>query len=100
MDLGPALISYLVEFYPANQIRGFWKQAGDALMSKSTCLIHTTQTGYEGQTSQGIMLTTAAEQTAFMDACQTAINKLEGATSIDPSRLATGIDFSRRPVMV
>ena len=100
MDLGPTFISYLVEFYPANQIRGFWKQAGDALISKSTCLIHTTQTGYEGQTSQGITLATSEEQQAFMNACQAAIHQLEGTTSIDPNRLATGIKFNFRPVMV
>lgn len=100
MDLGPAFIDYLVEFYPEIQIRAFWKEAGDALISRSTCLIHITGTGYKGQSSTGINLATPAEQQAFMFACKQAIARLNGTTTVDPSQLATGIDFSRRPVQV
>jgi len=100
VDFGPTFIDYLVEFYPENQIRAFWKEAGDALISRSTCLIHITGTAFKGQSSTGVNLATPAEQQAFMAACKQAINRLDGTTALDPSQLATGIDFSRRPVMV
>ena len=100
MDFGPNLIDYLVEFYSAQQIRTFWKEAGDALMSRSTCLIHIKDTSFKGQTSTGIALATPQEQQAFMAACKQALNRLEGVTSIDAAQLATGVDFSRRPVLV
>lgn len=100
MDFGPVFIDYLVEFYSATQIRAFWKEAGDALMSRSTVLIHITGTTFKGETSSGINLATTAEQQAFMAACKAALNRLDGTTSIDANRLAVGIDFSRRFVQV
>lgn len=101
MDIGPALIDYLVEFYNEEQIRGFWKEAGDALVSRSTCLIHITGTSFQGQSSQGIALATSAEQSAFMSICKQAIAQIAGvAVTIRPEQLATGVDYSFRPVMV
>lgn len=100
MDFGTIFIDYLVEFYNSDQIRAFWKEAGDALISRSTCLIHITGTAFEGQSSNGITLASPAEQQAFMAVCKHALNRLAGTTALDPSQLATGIDFSRRPVMV
>lgn len=100
MDFGPAFIDYLVEFYAENQIRGFWKEAGDALMSRSTCLIHIAETDYQGASSKGIALATAAEQQAFMSACKQAIARINGTKTVDPNQLGTGVDYSRRAVQV
>lgn len=101
MDIGPALLDYLVEFYNEEQIRSFWKEAGDALASRSTCLIHITGTSFQGQSSSGIALATSAEQAAFMSLCKQAIAQISGvAATIRPEQLATGIDYSYRPVMV
>lgn len=101
MDIGPALLDYLVEFYNEDQIRSFWKEAGDALASRSTCLIHITGTSFQGQSSNGINLATPAEQAAFMTLCKQALAQISGvAATIRPEQLATGIDYSYRPVMV
>lgn len=94
MNFGPAYIDYLVEFYPENQIRAFWKEAGDALISRSTCLIQITKTGYKGQSSEGLALATPEEQQAFMSACKAAIDRIHGKTTVDPSQLGTSVNYS------
>jgi hypothetical protein len=95
VDPADALVVSLVEFYNVDQIRGFWKEAADALMSKSTCLIHITSTGFAGQNSSGMTLSTSQEISAFINACRKAIAQKEGTTTVDPASLGTGIDFSR-----
>lgn len=98
MNVGPALIDYLVEFYAVAEIRAFWKQAGDALMTRSTVLIHINKTKYGDQEAEGLNLATPAEQTAFMEACKAAINRLEGGSGYNPSQHSAMTDFSRRYV--
>lgn len=101
MDIGTALLDYLVEFYNEEQIRTFWRQAGDALASRSTCLIHITGGSFQGQSNSGMNLATAAEQSAFMQVCKQAIARINGvAPTVRPEQLATTVDFSHRPVMV
>lgn len=100
MDTSSALIASLVEFYPASQIRAFWKEAAEALMSRSTVLIHINTTGFQGTSSGGLTLSTPQEIASFIGACKAAIAQIEGTTTVDPSTLGTGIDFSQRTLQV
>lgn len=100
MGIGTALINYLVEFYSVDEIKAFWKQAGDALVSRSTTVIHITGTSFEGQSSNGMALSTPQECQEFMAACEAAIARKSETTSLDPARLGTQVDFSRRAVQV
>lgn len=100
MDTSSALISSLVEFYSAAQIRGFWKDAADALMSRSTVLIHINSTGFAGSSSGGMALSTPEEIGSFIGACKAALNQIEGTTTVDPTTLGTGVDYSRRTLQV
>lgn len=100
MALDQTLVDYLAEFYDEAAIRAMWKQAGDALASCSTTLIHITTDTMAGQSSSGMRLSTAQEQRDFMAACKAAIAQLNDETTVDASHLGTGVDFSRRPVEV
>jgi hypothetical protein len=58
------------------------------------------QRSRDGSSSGGISLATNEECTQFMRACEAAERRKGGDESNDPSALGTGIDFSRRPVLV
>lgn len=98
MDFGETYIQGLVEFYSVEQIRGFWKQALDAMMSRSTENIHISGTSFEGQSGTGVVLSSPAEQSAFCTACAIAIRRLGGDNSVPAASLGTGVDFSQRAV--
>jgi len=94
-----ALIDSLVEFYDATEIRGFWKQALDALISRSATVIHISSMSEDGQASAGIALSTQAEIRGFIETCKAAIAQLEGDNLVDPDTLGRGTDWSRRRVL-
>lgn len=100
MDVQSALILSLVEFYPAASIRDLWKQASDALASRSTSAITINATTFDGQTSSGIALAGANEMANFIGACIAALKKIGADTTSDPAELGSGIDFSRRILAV
>ena len=49
MQIGATLINYLAEFYTAAEIRGFWKQAGDALTFDKALVESTQEKAAEGE---------------------------------------------------
>lgn len=97
----PETVAYLVEFYEVAQIKAFWKQVGDALLSRSSTTVHLTSSTVEGASASGLVLSTPAEQQAFMASCREALRQLnEEDQSTDPASLGHSTDFSRRPVTV
>lgn len=95
----PETVQYLKKFYTVEQIEAFWKQAGDALMTRSTTLIHLTNQSAEGGSMGGLALSTPEEQQAFMAACREAIRlKGEGASGVSPDSLGTNVVFHFAPV--
>lgn len=99
MDV-PTLINYLADFYTIEAIRRHRKQIGDALLNKASLPIVINQRSRDGSSSGGISLATNEECTQFMRACEAAEKRLSNDESQDASSLGTGIDFSRRPVLV
>lgn len=93
------LIDSLVEFYDETEIRGFWKQALDALVSRSSTIIHINSMSEDGQASGGIALSTPGEIRGFIETCKGAIAKLEGNNPVDPDTLGRGTDWSHRRVL-
>ena len=93
-------VAFLVEFYKPGEIRAFWKQVGEALMSRSQTIVQVTSSSFEGGSATGMALNTPAEQQSFMSACREALRQLEGTTTVDPATLGTPVDFSRRMVAV
>lgn len=100
MDVQSALILSLVEFYPEDSIRSLWKQAAEALTSRSTSAITINATTFDGQTSSGIALSDPNEIANFISACSAAIKKIRGDTSVDPSDLGTPVSFASRVLQV
>lgn len=100
MDVQSAIVQSLKEFYSVTEIRQFWKQAADALMSGMTTMIVINQTGFEGQTSAGIQLSTQEEKASFITACKMAINQLNGVSGVDPSSLGSPVSFAGRVLTV
>lgn len=100
MDVSSALIKSLVKFYPVAQIEAMWKQAADALASRSLSAITITATGFDGQTSSGIALSGPDEIANFIGACEAAIAQINGTTTTDSSNLGTGVTFGRRYLQV
>lgn len=93
------LITYLSDFYSAEEIRAHRKQIGDALLSKAALPIVINQRSREGSSSGGISLATNEECTRFMRACEAAERIKANDTSLPADQLGTGLDFSRRPVL-
>lgn len=95
-------VAYLAEFYTAEQIRAFWKQAGDALMARVSKAVTITSSSFEGGSVTGIVLNNAEEMQAFMAACRAALAQLDEDDdgTVDPNTLGRVTDFSRAPVAV
>ena len=98
MDIQAALIASLVEFYSVEQIREFWRLAAYALMTRATEVVTITGTTFGSQSSTGLALGTPEEKANFIAACRAAIDRIQGTTTVDPSTLGTGVDFSRHIV--
>jgi hypothetical protein len=96
----PTIINYLADFYTLEEIRAHRKQIGDALLGKVALPIVINQRSRDGNSSGGISLATNEECSQFMRACEAAEKRKNDDTSVDPSQLGTGIDFSYRPVLV
>lgn len=95
--MGAELVDYLVEFYTAEQIRAFWKQAGDAMAARVSTVIHINAGAQDGRSHSGIALATPAEFRDFMGACKAAVAELEG-TGVPAGSLGASADFSQRYV--
>jgi len=100
VDVQSALIESLVKFYPVASIEALWKQALDALTSRSTSAITINAPGFDGQTSSGIALSGPDEIANFIGACKAAIKQINGDTTTDSSNLGTGVSFGRRYLQV
>lgn len=93
-------VDYLCEFYEPEEIRGFWKTVGDALMSRAASVVAITGSTFEGGSATGVVLNTPAEMRNFMTACQAAIAQKNGDTTTNASALGAVTTFAYSPVKV
>ena len=100
MDVQSALILSLVKFYPVAQIEAMWRQALDALVSRSTSTLTITGTTFDGSTSTGMVLNTPEEIANFISACEAAVNQINGVTTANPADLGTPPSFACRTLQV
>lgn len=96
--MNPVILSYLKKFYSVEEIEDFWKQAGDALLSKQTLNLHLNSRGRDGSSSTAVVLSNSQEQAIFMATCEQAIADLQGTSAHDQG--GTHADFSRGAVIV
>lgn len=91
-----ALTAYLAAFYDVEGIRTIWKQIGDALMARGQLPIQINQRSRDGGSSAGILVSTPAEATGYMNACQAALRQLGENMPANPGSLGVAADFSYR----
>jgi hypothetical protein len=98
VDLGSELVHYLVAFYSADQVRAFYKQAGDAAAARTKTTIVINQGSTDARSHSGIALATPSEFAAFMNACRQALDRLGGGTGLVDKPAGSYDDFSHRIV--
>ncbi len=98
MSADSVLVASLVEFYSAEEIRGFWQTVFQARMARVTKVVAITSHSADGATASGMVLNSPQEMDSFIAACRQAIANLGDDGTTLPESLGSSVDFSGHPV--
>lgn len=97
----PLLADSLVEFYDLEEVRVIWKQILDASLGRVQLPMQINARGRDGSSTSAMIVSSMAEAEAYMQACKSAIARLDpdatGVVSADT--LGVQINMSYRPVL-